>query len=71
VRYAAPRSWRQASVRAAALEGHDRQLRAVTANGCCNAEPWFKTVKHGVGTGQYRARLVMQQGAGRQVRARS
>jgi hypothetical protein len=67
--YAALWHWRQASVRAAALGGHDRQPRAVTANGCGNAQRWVKTVKHSVGTGQDRARPVMQQGAVGQVRA--
>ena len=51
------------------LSGHDRQLRAVTANSGGNAEPWVKTVQDGVGAGQYGARPVMQQGAGREVRA--
>jgi hypothetical protein len=69
VRYAALRHWRQASVRAAALSGHDRHSRAVTANGWRNAEPWVKAVQDGVGAGQYGARPVMQQRAGRQVRA--
>ena len=52
-----------------ALPGYHRHPRTVTADGCGDAEPWVKTVKYGVGTGQDGTRSATQQGAGCQVTA--